>query len=59
MVISRPLKPFFSIIDEMWVSPFFILPHKEVTSINFFGKTGSGATLPRVETVKAGAYWLV
>ena len=32
---------------------------EEIRSIDFFGATGSGAVLPRVETLKAGAYWVI
>ncbi len=32
---------------------------EEIRSIDFFGATGSGTVLPRVETVKAGAYWVI
>jgi hypothetical protein len=31
----------------------------DVKEINFFGQTDTGVTLPRVESLKAGAYWIV
>ena len=38
---------------------YFNFTGEKVSEINFFGSTDSGVTLPRVETVKAGAYWVV
>ena len=38
---------------------YFNFTGEEVHEINFFGQTESGTILPRVETLKAGAYWVV
>jgi hypothetical protein len=38
---------------------YFNYTGKEVQEIDFFGATDIGAKLSRVETLKAGAYWLV
>ena len=32
---------------------------EEVSAVDFFGVTNTGAMLPRVSTVKAGAFWVV
>jgi len=38
---------------------YFNFTGKKANEIDFFGTTDSGVTLPRVDTVKAGAYWVV
>ncbi|MDJ0812294.1 MAG: DUF3179 domain-containing (seleno)protein [Woeseiaceae bacterium] len=38
---------------------YYNLTGEEIRNIDFFGVVGSGAVLPRVETVKAGAFWVV
>jgi len=38
---------------------YFNFTGEKVQDIDFFGLTDSGAKLPRIETLKAGAYWLV
>ena len=47
--------------DEQYQSlgVYYNLTGEEVTEINFFGETDTGVVFPRVETVKAGAYWVV
>ena len=38
---------------------YFNFTGEKVQGMDFFGLTDSGAKLPRIETLKAGAYWLV
>jgi hypothetical protein len=38
---------------------YFNFTGEKVQGIDFFGLTDNGAKLPRIETLKAGAYWLV
>ena len=47
--------------DEQYESlgVYFNYTDREVSEIDFFGLTDSGHTLPRVDSVKAGAYWVV
>jgi hypothetical protein len=47
--------------DEQYQSlgVYYNLTGEEVIEINFFGETDTGTVFPRVETVKAGAYWVV
>ncbi len=47
--------------DEQYQSlgVYYNLTGEEVIEINFFGETDTGIVFPRVETVKAGAYWVV
>ncbi len=47
--------------DEQYESlgVYYNITGEEVISIDFFGETDSGEVLPRVETLKAGAFWVV
>ena len=45
--------------DYQSLGVYFNFTGEKVQSIDFFGLTDSGAKLPRIETLKAGAYWLV
>lgn len=47
--------------DEQYQSlgVYYNFTGKKVGEIDFFGTTDTGARLPRVETLKAGAYWVV
>ena len=45
--------------DYQSLGIYFNFTGEPIQDIDFFGRTESGLRLPRVETVKAGAYWLV
>jgi len=45
--------------DYQSLGVYFNFTGEKVQGIDFFGLTDNGAKLPRIETLKAGAYWLV